>query len=519
LIDISDPAVRKGFTRQFASSIRTLLATLDDQTRVSIVTISQKAVCYNLLTGAAIIPADLSDIAIPFAEPPPILRCRDCLNRILDSIIALEQGDGPGHCLPGGLMTAVHLLGVTGGILIIGVVDQPLATSLPPLLPSDGVKPPDESSVWRLVMNRLSGRAISCHAFVAVSNPRLSDFSFLANTCAYTGGSFFEYGDFSTTAAPKLHIDLFRTLSAEYFWDCTARVRLSGGVRVTRLTGNFHAKGDLVTFPVLPTGRTYIVEIDLPQPLTAPRVIVQLGMLFTTASGERRARVLTFQIPVSPSLQTVVASADTVALAAALARRTLGRQTPLDRGIEAVLALFIANGGSQFPALFRLIHAFVSGPVVRAPEDNAGRSLRNWFADCPVVDLLLWLCPRVFAVDRGIGPLPCIAESFTLGAAFLIHAHDAIYLWVSDAAEQMWVANAIGTDTFERRENSESAGLWQTIDECQQLSGKYLPVTVIRQGDPDEAIVGRMLIDRADRAPPFAEWYRGIVTATGSVTH
>jgi hypothetical protein len=321
----------------------------------------------------------------------------------------------------------------------------------------------------------------------------MSDLSFLANTCASTGGSFSDYGDFPATAAPKLHIDLFRTLSAEYCWDCTARVRLSGGVKVTRLTGNFHVKGDLVIFPVLAAGRTYIVEIDLPQPLTAPRVIVQLGMLFTTASGERRARVLTFQIPVAPSVQTVVASADPVALAAVLARQTLGRQTPLDRGLEAVLALFIANGGSQFPALFRLIHAFVSGPVVRAPDENAGRSLRNWFVDCPVVDLLLWLCPRVFAVDRGIGPLPCTAESFTLGAAFLMHTHDAVYVWVSDAADQEWVGNAIGTDTFERRENSESAAIWQTIEECQQLSGKYLPVAVIRQGDRDEASSGECL--------------------------
>jgi hypothetical protein len=310
-------------------------------------------------------------------------------------------------------------------------------------------------------------------------------------------------------------MDLFRTLSVQYFWDCSARVRCSGGAKVRRLIGGFSVKVDLAAFPVLASDRTFIAELDLPQPLTAPHVVVQLGMLFTTGAGERRARVLTFQIPVSPSPHTVVASADPVALAVVLARRAADPRLPREPGLDAALSLFAAHGGSQFPVLFRLAHAFLSGPLARAGLGALG----NWLANCPVADLLLCLCPRMFALDRGLGPLPCVAESFALGAVFLFHACDAVYIWVGDGADPDWVGRAIGGGELERRETAENAALWETIDECRQISGRYLPVVVIRQGDPREAAIGKMLLDRADGAPPFADWYRRIVAATGGLAH
>jgi hypothetical protein len=502
VIDISETAVGKGFCQIFAASIRSILPSLGDQIRVSIVTVGQKVVWYNLLNGTAVVPADLSDIAVPLAVPVQLGQCRECCNRVLDSIIGLKRGEAPADRIVGALNVVGHVLGVTGGIVAIGMVDCPTR----------------QSEGWHQLGSQLSGRGISCYCFTATSTPTPTDCPCLSSTCSLTGGRLYEYGDFPADARAKLHADLFQTLSADYLWDCTTRLRCSGGVRFIRFAGNFLARGDLVTFPVMRGDCTFIAEVDLPQPIMTPQVIVQLGMLFTTSAGERRARVLTFSIPVASSPQAIIAAADPVALAVVLSRRIIGPQLGQAPSLETCLSMFAVSGGTQFRVLFRLIHAFLSSSLARPGQmDNARRALANWFTDCAVEELLLWFYPRLFAVDRGIGPLPCVTESFQQGRVFLLHAHNAVYIWIGEGADPVWVERAVGNGNLEECETPEKTALFEMVQECQHLSRNYLPLIVVRQGDPNEAAIGGLLLDQPGRGPPFADWYSRIVAVPGGL--
>jgi hypothetical protein len=506
LIDISERSVRKGFARQFASSILSILSTLDDSIRFSIVTVSHKIVCYDLANGRCVIPADLDDVVVSRIVPAPLSRGRESLTKVLNSIIALDDGDGPGTALTVGFLAADQVLAATGGLLIVGAVD------FPPLQ-GEELKAAASSVLWQQIRARLSSHAISCHAFFASRDPGPMDFPPLPITCSLLGGSFYEYGDFSGDAHARLHADLYRTLTAEYLYDCTTRVRCSEGVRVVRLLGNFSTKRDLVVYPVLRADRTIILELDIPKPITAPHITAQLGMIFTTARGERRVRVLTFQIQVAASAQAAVSCADPVALAAVIVRRGMTAAPHPGNPLDRLLSLFAAQGGTQIPAFFRLVHAFVTSPIATAAvADLAWRATATALLDCPLAALALWLCPRMIAIDRGAAVVPCSAQSFPLASVFLFHAWDRVILWAADGADARWVDTALGPpgDTLERLGTLENDAVWGVVEECQKLSGRYLPVLVLRQGDPRELAIAALFRERAQ----FAEWYAGTVGVT-----
>jgi hypothetical protein len=143
-------------------------------------------------------------------------------------------------------------------------------------------------------------------------------------------------------------------------------------------------------------------------------------------------------------------------------------------------------------------HAFTAPAFPRGGVDGRISAILTIRALC-IVDVLLLLYPRLFAADGPMEVLPLSGASFSMGSCFVLHTVDEVFVWVADSASQEYVTAAFGDDVnyVPRLETRENQRLNKIIEGCWALSGRYLTVTVMRQGDPREAVFAEVLVDDA----------------------
>jgi hypothetical protein len=131
-----------------------------------------------------------------------------------------------------------------------------------------------------------------------------------------------------------------------------------------------------------------------------------------------------------------------------------------------------------------------------------------------VVGTILYFYPRLVCVDAGGVPMPAAESSFARGNVFVVHCWDRVYVWVGAGATQDWLEEAFGARELaplpavvpELAGNANKA-IRKIIDEAWGLSGKYLPVEVIGQGDPRQQAFSELLVDEAGPGgPSLADW-------------
>ena len=170
--------------------------------------------------------------------------------------------------------------------------------------------------------------------------------------------------------------------------------------------------------------------------------------------------------------------------------------------------------------MFHLMHSMMFCTALRAAGHRLGADGRMAeiirLRAMGVVDLMLYLYPRMFAVDADeqCTPLPLVQQSFAEGCCFLVHTLDNIFIWVSIGASKEFLANAFGVAAIEelpkevpKLETAENRRLNELINECWKLSAHYLPVEVIPQGDQREEVFGEILRDEeVGEGPQLGTW-------------
>ena len=123
-------------------------------------------------------------------------------------------------------------------------------------------------------------------------------------------------------------------------FEAVIRVRASKGIRLSAFHGNFFVRStDLLSLPSVPMDQSYAIELTIDDPITAPFVVLQTGIMHTTAFGERRIRVITQALPVTSSMSELYANVDAVALATLYANKAVERtlQSKMEDAREAVV--------------------------------------------------------------------------------------------------------------------------------------------------------------------------------------
>jgi len=297
----------------------------------------------------------------------------------------------------------------------------------------------------------------------------------------YTSGSTFFYPGFSAARpedALKFASEFSAFLSSPVGLEALTRVRLSRGLHLSGFHGNFFLRStDLLAMPAVPEDQSYMIELEIDETITSPFVVMQCGILYTTALGERRIRVTTLALPTTSNLSEVYASVDQIALTAFLANKAVERTqtSKLEDARDAVTNKLIdimtaykasmtsagagASGQLAIAANMSSLPVLALGllkHVALRPSSQIVPDLRSYahtlLTTLPAQLLIPYLHPSFYSLhnmpdecgmvgEEGVlmpPALPLSSERLERHGLYLIEDGQTIFLWVGrDAVPQL----------------------------------------------------------------------------------
>lgn len=350
LIDVSVNAVSVGalyYTIQTIRQSLDLLPNGDGRTRVAFIGVDSALTFFQIpvtdplaaesesnenqdakLDPRLLVVSDLDDPFLPSNSGllVNLQQNRAQIERLLELLPSLYASTSTSVNAQGsGLKAALKLISNVGGKIV----------SISSSLPSAGVGKLDirdeqklmstnkETQLYSPANNFYKSFAVECNRhnvsidMFLISNS-YQDVASLSSLPQYTAGATYFYPGWkgsNQSDVEKLHYELSSFLSQDFGQEAMLRVRASSGIRTSSFSGHFFVRSsDLMTFPNIPRDQTYTIDMSIDEHITKPFVCLQAALLYSTAYGERRIRVMTQQIPVSDKLPDIYASADQQAI-------------------------------------------------------------------------------------------------------------------------------------------------------------------------------------------------------------
>jgi len=495
LVEASHGAVSAGIFQAVLDSLSSILPSLPPHTRFALVTFDDSIHFYEVGNGGGVrqlVVADTDEICLPL-PPEALLQPLEQGLPALDEIIGICSATTKNHAALGAALEACHLLlEPTGGRLLL--FQHTLPSSGPmKLLQRDDVRqygtdkekalllPLDDS--WGKLAAKMAAAHICCSTFHFTSD-NFVDLASQGVLSRVTGGQLY----FHTGCVPehrdewstKLQAELARNLMRTYGFEGVMRFRCSKGLRVDEYLMGSAKPGDLdVGVAGIDADSAFGVTFKYDDKLDeAQLACVQCALLYTTAFGERRIRVLTLGFKVSSrgnqSYADLYRYADLDALTNILMRQAAlatAKQT-LQQVREAVVTATVsilytyrkmcasttAAGQLILPESLKLLplyalsltkHALLrAGTDVRADERVA---LIAMACRMPVASSVAFVYPRLFALDGledDVGTpdasgaptlpptLPLSLEKLDPNGAFLLDDSVSLFLWLGRGVAQ-----------------------------------------------------------------------------------
>jgi len=140
-----------------------------------------------------------------------------------------------------------------------------------------------------------------------------TDLATIAVLSKYTAGSTYYYPGFHAPRdGTRFEKELTHCLTRPTGFEAVMRVRATRGLRIANFYGNYYIRGtDLLALPNCSSDSTFALDLAYDEPiLNATAVTVQAALLYTSSAGERRIRVHTMVIPVTPSVPEMLTGLD-----------------------------------------------------------------------------------------------------------------------------------------------------------------------------------------------------------------
>lgn len=539
ILDMSYHAWELGFTQQMIATIKASIDSVPEHYLIGLMTMSSQLSLFDLKNRGEIVLSDLSDCSLSGSVEnlcQPVSECKEAFCAALDLLSARAPTDpNQGHCVGSAYYVAARVLARTGGIVLLGCCGLPRHG---PYLLQPRVKgeegevgllrlPKDGSGkFYREVAFMLNRASVSVHLFTAGTD--YMDVSTICVPPGLTCGSCNTYGAFDEGERQRMHNDLFARMADLYCWDSSLRLRCSKGIKIIRPHTNCTLrKGDLVSFPVIARNDAIAFELGLETSLDTGIAIFQLAMVYTDTHKRRMIRVFTFETPVSPHANVVCNAIDEAALTTLMMRRSVTAvltKGPVPARIDMsreVAAMFLT--GAQFGAEYHLMHSML-GNLLFCDQFPGGVDARMALIirlrAMSLNDLLLFLYPRMFVTDASNVLVPLGSQAFGVGSCVLVHTVDRIYIWISSAVSPSYLSSVFGVSSIDQvpadvptLTSAENSSLRELLEQCWTFSGRYLPVEIMTQGDPREAVFATILKDDAHpnvALPALPEWARSM---------
>ncbi|CAN8063741.1 unnamed protein product [Agarophyton chilense] len=328
----------------------------EGRTRVGIITFDSAVHFYKLSAGEHSEPAiyvipDINDVFLPTPESimVQLSECRPCFERALDMILQSQVQIKNVASAPSSLGAAIKgaqkALEYSGGKMLIFAASRP--TVGPGSLRDRGdhsylgtdqeravLRP--ASSIYSQMAVTMSKYQISCDMLLCPPpSGHFLDVPTLAPLVKFTGGELFFSPNFEAPKdAPRLQLVINRVLARETGLEAVMRIRATKSIRCVNFGGRFFLRSaDLLALPNVDADKAYAVQFQFEDSNVGEGPFcLQVALLYTTTTGERRIRVHTVALPVTSSLSDLFMRVDSPATANIFARQAA--EGMKDRGLE-----------------------------------------------------------------------------------------------------------------------------------------------------------------------------------------
>ncbi|CAL4072677.1 unnamed protein product [Meganyctiphanes norvegica] len=583
VLDVSRQAVDTGYLKIVCD---TLLATLDKipgdrRTMIGFITYSESVQFYLMgedQKGVQMLDVgEIDDIFIPSPESL-LVNIEQSRSQIEDLLSSLPEAHGSTFhtqsALGAALQAAYKLMSPIGGRITV------MSAALPTVGPGSlsAREDPNQRAAkdipnlgpatdfYKKLALDCSGQQIAVDLFTL--NTQYLDLATLTGMSKFSGGCIHHFSGFHAQRNPA-SVESFTNCLTRYItrkigFEAVMRIRATRGLAITNFHGNFFVRStDLLSLPNINPDAGFGMQVNIEEPLHNIRTACfQAALLYTSSRGERRIRVHTLCLPVTPNIHEVVTSGDQQAIISLLSKMAVdrsqtssmsdAREAMVNACVDALAAFKMglsspAHGALESPSALRLMPLY-SLALFKCVAFRSGLSTKlddRVFAMCelkslPLKQLITTIYPDLYpihelsergaiTVDDQVIPQPgCLhlsAERLDRNGAYLMDTGGKIFIYVRSRVSPEWVSSTLGVPSYEAipqplfkdalppLETPQSQLLRLFVAYIQRSKPYHVPVIVLREDNPARMdFIQHLVDDRTEGAQSYIEFLQYIKT-------
>ncbi|XP_030556615.1 protein transport protein Sec24C isoform X2 [Drosophila novamexicana] len=376
-----------------------------------------------------------------------------------------------------------------------------------------------------------------CSVDLFVFNNAYIDIATIGQVSRLTGGEVYKYTYFQAELDGKRLIeDIIKNVSRPIAFDAVMRVRTSAGIRPTEFFGHFYMTNTTdVELASIDATKSVSIEIKHDDKLPPEEnVYIQVALLYTSCSGQRRLRILNLALRVTVTIADVFKSCDLDAMMLFFAKQAcfkLMEHSPkqvkdnLIQRSAQILACYrkhctspTSAGQLILPECLKLLPLY-SSCLLKNDAVSGGSDMtlddRSYVIQFVLaMDLNMsvnYLYPRFIPIhnvdpDETSLPTPvrCTHEKITEDGAYILENGVHLFIWLGQSLSSTFVQSVFGVQCTQQVNAERFAITADTplarritdiIDQIMEERTRYMRVTCVRQNDKLESVFRHFLIE------------------------
>ncbi|GLV32062.1 Secretory 24CD [Carabus blaptoides fortunei] len=379
-----------------------------------------------------------------------------------------------------------------------------------------------------------------CSVDLFICNNSYVDVATIGQVCRLTGGEIFKYTYFQADVdGMRLVNDVITDISRPVVFDSIMRVRTSTGVRPTEFFGHFYMSNTTdMEIAAMDCDKAVAIEIKHDDKLTEEEgVYIQVALLFTSCSGQRRLRILNLSLKTCSQMADLYRSCELDTIVNFFSKQCVYRllennpkavKDALVNRCAQILACYRKNCASPssagqliLPECMKLLPLYVNC-LMKSDAISGGSDMtlddRSFVMQCVnIMDIptsVVYFYPRLIPLheiqsDTESPEIPsairCTVEKMTDSGVYLLENGIHMLLWIGLNANQDWIQSVFGVPnaaqvdverfTLPELDNNLSVTVRNLIDQVRTQRHRFMRLTLVRQRDKLEAVFRHFLME------------------------
>ncbi|XP_049838119.1 protein transport protein Sec24C isoform X1 [Schistocerca gregaria] len=377
-----------------------------------------------------------------------------------------------------------------------------------------------------------------CSVDLFIFNNSYIDLATIGQVCRLSGGEIFKYTYFQADLdGERLIADIKHDVSRPVVFDAIMRVRTSTGVRATDFAGHFFMSNTTdMELASIDCDKAVAVEVKHDDKLTEEDgVYIQVAVLFTSCSGQRRLRIINLSLKTCSQLADLYRSCDLDTIINFFSKQVVVRlleSTPksvkdgLVNRCAQMLACYRKNCASPssagqliLPECMKLLPLYincvlksdaVSGGSDMTLDDRSFAMQAVTIMDIP--SSVVYFYPRLLPLhdidvnsDDFPSPIRCSSDKIRDDGVYLLENGIYMFLWIGLNVNVEWVQNVFGVHSaaqididrtsLQDIDNPLSTRIRSLVNAVRQQRHRCMRLTLVRQRDKLEMVFKHFLVE------------------------